>query len=67
MKILVLNSFKHLFETVFERRVYLFELLVQHFVLSLSAIILIVVIGIGIGISLLRYKGIRQVVLGIVN
>ncbi|MBK5244540.1 MAG: ABC transporter permease/substrate-binding protein [Eubacteriaceae bacterium] len=64
---LVLNSFEDLFETVFERRVYLFELLVQHFVLSLTAVILIVVIGVGIGISLLRYRGIRQVVLGIVN
>ena len=63
----ILNSFESIFETFVERRAYLFELLVQHFVLSLTAIILIVVIGVGTGICILRYKRIRQVVLGIVN
>lgn len=62
-----LNSFEAIIKTAFERRDYLFELLVQHFMLSLTAIILIVIIGTGTGISLLRFKRIRQVVLGIVN
>ena len=63
----ILNSLEGIFKTVFERRDYFFELLIQHFVLSLTAILLIVVIGTGTGILLLIYKPIRQVVLGIVN
>ncbi len=67
MQILFLNSFEGIYKTVFERRDYFFELLVQHFVLSLTAILLIVIIGTSTGILLLIYKPIRQVVLGIVN
>ena len=55
------------FVTVFQRREYLYELLIQHFVLSLTAIVIIVIIGIGTGIALLKYKSIRQIVLGFVN
>ena len=50
-----------------ERKDYLFELLLQHIILSLSAILIIVIIGIGTGIALLRYTKIRNLVLGIIN
>ncbi|MBK7625611.1 MAG: ABC transporter permease/substrate-binding protein [Bacteroidales bacterium] len=61
------GSIPDFIDTVFQRREYLYELLVQHFVLSLSAIVIIVVIGTGTGIALLRFKSIRQIVLGFVN
>jgi osmoprotectant transport system permease protein len=60
-------SFPEFLEIFFQRREYLYELLIQHFVLSLASIIIIVIIGTGTGIALLTYKGIRQVVLGFVN
>ncbi len=61
------GSIPDFIDTVFQRREYLYELLVQHFVLSLSAIVIIVVIGTVTGIALLRFKSIRQIVLGFVN
>ena len=61
------SSIPDFINTVFQRRDYLYELLIQHFVLSLTAILIIVVIGIGTGIALLRFKSLRQVVLGFVN
>ncbi len=50
-----------------QRKEYLYELLLQHIILSLTAIIIIVIIGIGTGIAILKYKKIRTLVLGIVN
>ena len=64
---LITGSSPDFFVTVFQRREYLYELLIQHFVLSLTAIVIIVIIGIGTGIALLKYKSIRQIVLGFVN
>jgi osmoprotectant transport system permease protein len=64
---MIAGSTPDFFDTVFQRREYLYELLIQHFVLSLAAIIIIVIIGTGTGIALLRFKGIRQIVLGFVN
>ncbi len=61
------NPIHDFFDTVFQRREYLYELLIQHFILSLAAIIIIVIIGTATGITLLRYKSLRQVVLGFVN
>ena len=61
------GSIPKFLEIFFQRREYLYELLIQHFVLSLAAIIIIVIIGTGTGIALLKYKGIKQVVLGFVN
>jgi len=50
-----------------QRKEYLYELLLQHIVLSLTAILIIVVIGVGTGIALLHYKRVRNLVLGVVN
>ncbi len=50
-----------------ERKEYLYELLLQHIVLSLTAIFIIVIIGVGTGIALLQYRRIRNIVLGVVN
>lgn len=50
-----------------QRKDYLFELLLQHIVLSLTAILIIVVIGVSAGIALVRYNRIRNLVLGVVN
>lgn len=61
------DSAINFFITVFQRREYLYELLIQHFVLSLTAIFITMVIGIATGILILRYKGIRQIILGAVN
>ena len=61
------DSAINFFVTVFQRREYLYELLIQHFVLSLTAIFITMVIGIATGILILRYKGIRQIILGAVN
>ena len=54
-------------KTIVERREYLSELLVQHILLSLGAIIIITVIGISTGIAILRKTKSRQVILGLVN
>ncbi len=56
-----------LFRTIAERRSYLYELLVQHIVLSLSAIVVITIVGLATGIAILKYKRWRQAVLGTVN
>jgi osmoprotectant transport system permease protein len=56
-----------IFTTIAERRDYLYELLVQHILLSLSAIFIISVIGISTGIAILQYKKWRQIILGTVN
>jgi osmoprotectant transport system permease protein len=63
----MISSNPDFFDTIFQRREYLYELLIQHFVLSLTAILIIVIIGTGTGIALLRYKSLRQFVLGFVN
>jgi osmoprotectant transport system permease protein len=61
------GSIPNFLKIFFQRREYLYELLIQHFVLSLTSVIITVIIGTATGIALLRYKGIRQVVLGFVN
>ena len=50
-----------------QRKEYLYELLIQHIILSVTAILIIVVIGLVTGITLLRYDRIRGFVLGVVN
>ncbi len=64
---MITGSIPEFFDTIYQRREYLYELLIQHFVLSLTAIIIIVIIGIATGIAILRFKSIRQIVLGFVN
>lgn len=64
---LLIVSIPKFLEIFFQRREYFYELLIQHFVLSLASIIITVIMGIGTGIAVLRYKGMRQVVLGFVN
>lgn len=56
-----------IFTTIAERRDYLYELLVQHILLSFGAIVIITIIGISTGIAILHYKKWRQIVLGTVN
>jgi osmoprotectant transport system permease protein len=56
-----------MWSVLLERKEYLYELLLQHMVLSLTAILIIVIIGVGTGIALLQYRRIRNIVLGVVN
>jgi osmoprotectant transport system permease protein len=53
--------------TIAERRDYLYELFVQHILLSLSAIVIITIIGISTGIAILYNNRWKGIVLGIVN
>ena len=62
-----MNDIYHLFSILNERRAYLYELLVQHILLSLAAITIITIIGITTGIALLHQKRWRQFVMGLVN
>src|SRR5665647_863785 len=54
-------------KTIAERHEYLYELLVQHILLSLGAIIIITIIGISTGVAILHKTKSRQIVLGLVN
>lgn len=54
-------------KTISERRNYLYDLLIQHILLSLGAILIITLIGIAIGIAILHKPKLRQIVLGLVN
>ncbi len=56
-----------IFKTVADRREYLYELLIQHILLSLGAIVIITIIGLGAGIGLLHKSKLRRIVLGLVN
>jgi osmoprotectant transport system permease protein len=56
-----------IFNTIVDRREYLYELLIQHIVLSFGAIAIILVIGLGAGIGILHKKNLRLGVLGVVN
>lgn len=56
-----------IFKTVAERREYLYELLIQHILLSLGAIIIITIIGLGTGIGILHKSKLRRIILGLVN
>jgi len=56
-----------IFMTIAERRDYLYELLVQHILISISAIVIITIIGVSTGIAILHNKRLRQVILGTVN
>lgn len=55
------------FKTVADRREYLYDLLIQHILLSLGAIIIITLIGIATGIGILHRTKLRQLILGLVN
>jgi len=54
-------------ETIVERREYLYELLIQHILLSLGAILIITLIGLGTGIGILHKSKLRRIILGTVN
>lgn len=60
----VLNE---ILKTVAERSDYLYELLIQHILLSLGAILIITVIGLAMGIFILYQPKFRKVILGTVN
>ncbi len=62
-----MNQFTDFFKTIIERRNYLYELLVQHIILSLGAIVIITFVGIAAGILILHKSKLRRIVLGIVN
>ena len=62
-----MSILSEIIKTVQERHEYLLELLIQHILLSLAAIVIITGIGISTGIAILHYKKWRQVILGIVN
>ena len=63
----IMTLLNDILKTVAERREYLYELLVQHILLSLGAIIIITVIGLGTGIGILHKSKLRRIVLGLVN
>lgn len=54
-------------KTLIERRDYLYELLIQHVLLSLGAILIITAIGISTGIGILHQPRLRKIVLTLVN
>jgi len=56
-----------IFKTLIERREYLYELLIQHILLSLGAILIITAIGIATGIGILHQPKLRRVILTLVN
>jgi len=58
---------KDIFRTIAERGEYLNDLLIQHILLSLAAVLIITIIGIGTGIGILNKPKLRQIVLGVVN
>lgn len=53
--------------TIIGRREYLYQLLVQHVLLSLSAIAIITLIGISTGVAMLHKAKWRKIILGMVN
>jgi len=55
------------FKTLADRREYLYELLIQHILLSFAAIIIITLIGISTGIGILHTPKLRKLILGLVN
>lgn len=56
-----------IFKTLVERHEYLSELLIQHILLSLGAILIITAIGISTGIGILHHPRVRKIVLTLVN
>jgi len=54
-------------KTLADRREYLYELLIQHILLSFAAIVIITLIGISIGIGILHTPKLRKLILGLVN
>ncbi|MFW5835705.1 MAG: ABC transporter permease [bacterium] len=62
-----MKIFPEIFNTIVDRREYLYELLIQHIVLSAGAIAIILVIGLGTGILILHRSKLRQSILGVVN
>jgi len=62
-----MDFIKSLLSTLIERKDYFYDLLVQHILLSLTAITIIAIIGIGTGIIILHKSRLRLIVLGVVN
>lgn len=58
---------KDFLKTLIERREYLYELLIQHILLSLAAVVIITIIGVATGIIILQKPNLRRVILGLVN
>lgn len=56
-----------LLKTIAKRHEYLYELLIQHILLSLGAIVIITLIGLATGIGILHKTKLRRIVLGVVN
>jgi osmoprotectant transport system permease protein len=63
----LMEILQDIFNTIVERREYLYELLIQHIILSFGAIAIILVIGLGAGIAILYRRQLRPGVLGLVN
>lgn len=62
-----MSILSEIIKTVQERHEYLYELLVQHILLSLAAIVIIAGIGLATGIGILYNPKFRGAILGIVN
>ncbi|MFO7922868.1 MAG: ABC transporter permease/substrate-binding protein [Bacteroidales bacterium] len=62
-----MKIFPEIFNTIVDRREYLYELLIQHIVLSAGAVAIILVIGLGTGIGILHRSKLRQGIPGVVN
>ena len=62
-----MSILSEIIKTVQERHEYLIELLVQHILLSLAAIVIITGIGLATGIGILYYPKFRGAILGTVN
>ena len=62
-----MNGLAKIAESVINRREYLFGLLIQHIVLSATAIAIITIIGLIAGVAALRYRRLRHIIMGVVN
>ncbi|MFW6352295.1 MAG: ABC transporter permease/substrate-binding protein [Bacteroidota bacterium] len=63
----MLKTFIPFFDSINQRHEYLFELLLQHIVLSANAIIIILITGLASGIFILYNPRFRGIILGTVN
>jgi len=57
----------HIFELLIDRKTFFMELLIQHFLLSLIAIVIISIVGISIGISMTFHEKWANFVLSLTN
>ena len=62
-----MDLLNEILKTIATRHEYLYELLVQHILLSLTAIVIITVIGLATGIGILYHPKFRGAILGVVN